>query len=256
MVHLSKDRALEYLQDILGQIPQLKRYDRKSSKYEQWKIYSKRRIRRIFDSEYEKMFSDSLIIYRNDSQSNALDRSATLIEAMIEEVKDEWSDSEQSEALPNRDDNDFLPSNKVFVIHGHDEAVRETVVRFLEKLQLESVILHEQTNEGRTIIEKFEDHADVGFAVVLLTPDDTGGSKRTPDESRDRARQNVVLEFGYFLGKLGRNRVCALVKGNIEKPSDLDGVVYVPLDEGDGWKLLLVRELKAAGFAVDANQAL
>lgn len=256
MARLFKDKALEYLRDILDKIPRLKGYNRKSSEYQQWKISSMQRIERIFDSEYKKRFDDSLIIYLNESESTALDRCASLIQSMIEEVEDEWSDSEQSEALPNRGDSAFLPSNKVFIIHGHDRAAQEMTARFLEKLKIEPVILHEQPNEGRTIIEKFEDYADVGFAVVLLTPDDTGASKRKLVETKDRARQNVVFEFGYFVGKLERNRVCALVKGDIEKPSDLDGVVYIPLDERDGWKLQLVRELNAAGFAVDANLAL
>ena len=147
-------------------------------------------------------------------------------------------------------------TNKVFVIHGHDESARETVARFLEKLELKPIILHEQPNKGRTIIEKFEDYADVGFAVVLLTPDDVGAVKDRKSDLRPRARQNVVFEFGYFIGKLGREKVCALVKCDIERPSDLDGILYVPLDDNDGWKMRLLQELKAAGFVVDANLAL
>ena len=104
-------------------------------------------------------------------------------------------------------------TNQVFVIHGHDESARESVARFLEKLELEPIILHEQPNKGRTIIEKFEDYADVRFAVVLLTPDDVGAVKDRADDLRPRARQNVVFEFGFFIGKLGRERVCALGEG-------------------------------------------
>ena len=145
--------------------------------------------------------------------------------------------------------------NKIFIVHGRDESARETVARFLERLELEPVVLHEQPNEGRTIIEKFEDYAGVGFAVVLLTPDDLGALKDEKDNLKPRARQNVVFELGYFIGKLGRKNVCALLKGDVEKPSDYDGVLYPRLDDEGGWKMALIQELKAAGFDVDANRA-
>ena len=142
------------------------------------------------------------------------------------------------------------------MVHGHDEGARETVARFLEKLQLECVILHEQPNKGRTIIEKFEDYADVAFAVVLLTPDDRGGISTGPFESqRSRARQNVLLELGFFLGALGRSHVCALYVKDVEIPSDYSGVLFLPLDEGGAWRMALLRELIAAGLEVDANSA-
>lgn len=141
-------------------------------------------------------------------------------------------------------------SRKIFVVHGHDEGAREGVARFIEKLGFEPIILHEQANQGRTIIEKVEAHGDVRFAVVILTPDDEGN--KTGGTPQPRARQNVVLELGYFIGRLGRNRVCALKKGDIEIPSDFAGVVYESL-EGNGWKQALGRELDAAGFDIDWN---
>ena len=146
--------------------------------------------------------------------------------------------------------------NRVFLVHGHDEAARETVARFLEKIGLKPVILHEQASAGKTIIEKLECHSDVDFAVVLLTPDDLGAAVATRETLNPRARQNVVLELGYFVGKLGRNRVCALHREPLELPSDVLGVVYVPLDEGGGWRLLVARELRQAGIDVDMNAAL
>ena len=106
--------------------------------------------------------------------------------------------------------------SKVFVIHGHDESALQTVARFLERLEIETVILHEKPNKGRTIIEKIESYADVKFAVVLLTPDDAGALEKRKDDLGFRARQNVVFEFGYFMGKLGQKSVCALVKGDME----------------------------------------
>ncbi len=149
-----------------------------------------------------------------------------------------------------------IHTRRVFLVHGHDERVRETVARFLEKLDLECVILHEQPNKGRTIIEKFEDYADVAFAVVLLTPDDRGGLADGPFESqKTRARQNVLLELGFFLGALGRSCVCALYVEGVEIPSDYSGVLFLPLDDGGAWRMALLRELIAAGLQVDANRA-
>ena len=146
-------------------------------------------------------------------------------------------------------------SDKVFVVHGHDEGVREMVARFLERLGLVAIILHEQASRGRTVIEKVEEHGDVAFAVVLLTPDDEGRS-RGIGELIPRARQNVVLELGYFLARLGRDRVCALKRGDVEIPSDFAGVVWTDMDPGGAWRLTLARELKVAGFDVDLNKAM
>ncbi|HEX5461449.1 MAG TPA: nucleotide-binding protein [Steroidobacteraceae bacterium] len=140
-------------------------------------------------------------------------------------------------------------SRKVFIVHGHEDGPREMVARFLERIGFEPVILHEQANQGRTIIEKVELHGDVPFAIVILTPDDEGSKRGDP--ARPRARQNVVLELGYFIGRLGRDKVCALKQGDLELPSDYAGVVYHPL-EGE-WRQALARELKAAGFQIDWN---
>lgn len=140
-------------------------------------------------------------------------------------------------------------SKRIFIVHGHDEGPREAVARYLERLGLEPVILHEQANKGRTVIEKVEANSDVSFAVVLLTPDDEGCAKG--GNSEPRARQNVLLELGYFIGKLGRDRVCALKRGHVEIPSDFAGVVWETFDDGNGWRLALARELEAAGHSVD-----
>ena len=145
-------------------------------------------------------------------------------------------------------------SRKVFIVHGHDDGARETVARFLERIGLEAIILHEQANQGRTIIEKVVAHSDVGFAVVLLTPDDEGCVKGGTPEPR--ARQNVLLELGYFIGRLGREKVCALKRGALEIPSDFAGVVWETMDSGGGWKQALARELEAAGHNIDWNKVM
>lgn len=146
--------------------------------------------------------------------------------------------------------------NRVFLVHGHDEAALQSCARFIEQLGLSVIILREQPNQGRTIIEKFVDHAEVGFAVVLLTPDDRGGAVSRPcEEQSRRARQNVILELGFFIGRLGRERVCALYSEGVEIPSDYQGVAFVPLDPKMAWRLELARELKAAGLPIDMNKA-
>jgi predicted nucleotide-binding protein len=141
----------------------------------------------------------------------------------------------------------------LFVVHGHEGEPRESVARFLGQLEFTPIILHEQANQGRTVIEKFEAHADVGFAVVLLTPDDLGGS--CDGTQQPRARQNVILEWGYFVGYLGRSHVCALKKGDLELPSDILGIVWEPFDEHGAWKRKLAKELEDAGFRIDWQKA-
>jgi predicted nucleotide-binding protein len=147
-------------------------------------------------------------------------------------------------------------SNKVFVVHGHDNTAKLEVARLLEQLKLQAIILHEQPNRGRTLIEKFENNVgDVAFAVILLTPDDVGAAEAEQSSSglKPRARQNVVFEMGFFYAKLGRENVCSLLKGGTEQPSDVSGVVYETMDSGGSWKTALAKEMKAAGLPVDLN---
>jgi predicted nucleotide-binding protein len=148
-------------------------------------------------------------------------------------------------------------SNRVFIVHGHDHFVKTELENFLTGIGLEPVVLHRQPDQGRTLIEKFEQHSDVGFAFIILTPDDVAYSaeqESQADSTRKkefRARPNVIFEFGYFVGKLGRHRVCCLIKGDLSRPSDIDGLVYKPLDgslERIGYAL--IKELKAAGYTM------
>ena len=145
--------------------------------------------------------------------------------------------------------------NMVFVVHGHDEGAKQTVARFLEQCGFVAVILHEQADGGRTIIEKIEQYADVVFAIVLYTPCDIGREKNEK-RGTPRARQNVVFEHGYLIAKLGRERVCALVKQGVQTPGDIAGVVYKPMDSAGAWKTEILREMKSAGVVVDASKLL
>ena len=148
-----------------------------------------------------------------------------------------------------------IDRSKVFIVHGHDDGAKNEVARFVEKLGLEAVILHEQVDSGATIIEKLGKHTDVGFAVVLYTECDIGGViKSKPEELKPRARQNVIFEHGLLIGKIGRANVVALVKGNVEKPNDISGVVYKPMDTGGAWKYSIAREMIASGYNVDMSK--
>lgn len=140
---------------------------------------------------------------------------------------------------------------KVFIVHGHDETAKLDTARFVEKLGFESIIIHEQVNSGKTIIEKIEEYSNVDFGIVLYTPCDVGS--KNGEELQARARQNVIFEHGYLIARLGRRNVCALVKGKIEIPNDISGVVYVPMDDHKAWKIAVAKELRNSGYVVDMN---
>lgn len=150
-----------------------------------------------------------------------------------------------------------LATGKVFVVHGHDNALKTELEVFLKGVGLDPVVLHRQPDEGATLLEKFEKHADVGYAFVLLTPDDIAYPRDEmdkPESARsveERVRQNVIFEFGFFVGRLGRSRVCCLFKEGVTLPSDLNGLVYKKVDGGiEEIGFALLKELKAAGYAV------
>lgn len=186
------------------------------------------------------------------SLARSKERSIALLTQAIKTLEERLADCPIPGTSPSepRDRESF--QRKVFIVHGRDDGPREAVARFLERLGFEPVILHERANRGRTIIEKVEGHSDVGFAVILLTPDDEGNL--VGEVPQKRARQNVLLELGYFIGKLSRQRVCTFKVGDLEIPSDWHGVVDEPFDTGGGWKLTLARELRAAGYEIDWNE--
>ena len=182
-------------------------------------------------------------------------RSIVLLRQAISTVEDQIADQEpEDRAAPATVIPSLAHNRKVFVVHGREEGPREAVPRFLERLGFEPIILHEQANQGRTVIEKVEDHSDVGFAVIILTPDDMGNLKG--EEPQPRARQNLLLELGYFIGKLTRKRVCTLKVGELEIPSDWRGVVDKPYVAGGGWRQTLARELEAAEYEIDWNKVM
>lgn len=273
----SKTKAIERLQKVLEAIPELKLLQHGSPDFKKW--YRKAQVaitntfgeesRHIADFNHISFYSRVVIVGVSEEQRNSeeqrdyvqgLEVATPILESMIEEIEEYWEEEAQTPTLSSGRERERIATKtdmkEVFIIHGKDNAAKVAVARFLKSLKLKPVILHEEANEGRTIIEKFEEHAQVAFAVVLLTPDDAGALENEKDKLKPRARQNVIFEFGYFIGRLGRKRVCALTKGDLEMPSDYDGVLYVPLDDAGSWKLPLVKELRAAGLNVDANLAL
>lgn len=160
-----------------------------------------------------------------------------------------------SEAEPvNQIDEVEFDKSQVFIVHGHDDLAKVETARFIELLGFKPIILHEQASSGLTIIEKIENYSNVGFGVVLYTPCDIGAMKGNETELKYRARQNVVFEHGYLIGKIGRKNVAALVKGNVETPNDISGVVYISMD--NDWKLDLAKELRNSGYPVDMNKVI
>lgn len=149
-----------------------------------------------------------------------------------------------------------IDNNKVFIVHGHDEKLKNELELFLKKINLEPIILHKQTNEGKTIIEKFEKYGgEVGYAFILLTPDDIAysveDSKKDEIPTNHRARQNVIFEFGYFVGKLGRTKVCCIYKSDLELPTDISGMIYNKLNNNiEEMGIKIIEELRAAGYQI------
>jgi predicted nucleotide-binding protein len=161
-------------------------------------------------------------------------------------TQDSEGHSESSRTVGARESSNRSP-NRVFVVHGQNHSARSAIVSFLSSVGLDGIVLHDQPNMGRHLLTKFIEEAElVTFAIVLMTDDDVGALKGA--ELAPRARQNVILELGYFLSHLGQQRVCALITPGLETPSDFDGIVYIRMDKGGQWKAELKRELRAAGM--------
>lgn len=177
----------------------------------------------------------------------------TVAISLLERYKqDEADDTEEHE---QKAESGGVPNNKIFIVHGRNNDIKAQVATFLSKLKIDPIILHEQPNKGQTIIEKFEENSNVQAAIVLFTRDDEGKLKGD-SEFEDRARQNVVFEAGFFMGKLGRERTIALLEGGLKKPSDLDGLVYIDIDSNGGWQIKVAGELKNLNFDIDMNSIL
>lgn len=164
-------------------------------------------------------------------------------------AKDAGASAPPARSPANTGDSDGRSANRVFVVHGRNEVARIAVVSFQESVGLEGIVLHDQPNMGRHLLTKFIDEAElVTFAVVLMTDDDVGSARG--GSLAPRARQNVILELGYFIAHLGQPKVCALISPGLETPSDFDGIVYIRMGADERWKKELLRELVAAKMPV------
>lgn len=193
-----------------------------------------------YTEHFHKAWEDGKLIWTN------------IIDIMIEEIQSFPSIKKEalSKAAPKTDSNQ---NRKIFIVHGHDDEMVQASARLVTKLGFDPIILREQPNQGRTIIEKFEDYSDVPFAIVLFSPDDEGKSLKETHLHK-RPRQNVIFELGFFLGKLGRQNVVVLHKEveDFEILSDFQGILFEPYH--NGWELKIAKEIKAAGFEVDLNK--
>lgn len=273
MAALNKENAIKKLEDLIGKIEGMRQKDSDSPEFKKWQRNTRVALSNIFGRESEQIEEFNEINFYvlsismmeetpsweiNEAFNRGLEEAKAILESMIQDIREYWEEEPSTSIVSSKSPESLAigSSNRVFIVHGHDTGLKEEVARFLTSIGLSPVILHEQPNKGRTIIEKFEEYADVPYAVVLLTPDDVGAPAEEKNNLRERARQNVLFEFGFFIGKLGRERVSGLVKGDIELPSDYSGVLYIPVDEGGAWKFAAIKELKTAGFDIDANRAL
>ena len=178
-----------------------------------------------------------------------------IVAEIISEVSDRKFNYKLNESLEMQENNatESTGKRRIFIVHGHNDGLLQTVARVIEHQDIKPIILKEQPSKGLTIIEKFEANSNSDFAIVLLTADDLGNVK-TKDTMNARARQNVIFEMGYFFALLGRANVICLQEEGIEVPSDLGGRMYVKLDSENLWKYSLIKELKAAGFSVSADK--
>jgi predicted nucleotide-binding protein len=263
--HLNKRIKIgeEFLTRTIQTYEQL---EKAQTEYYTWSDYNSELLKQSFNNEnseyresYDRANNFAFVIGGNRDElkefKEDVEGKINNLRKLITKIELLKTDIEERQIKTEINSGNGVNSQDVFVVHGHNNEIKIDVARTLEKLGLNPIILHEQPNNGKTIIEKFETYSNVGFAIVLLTDDDEGKGKKEAD-FKPRSRQNVVLELGYFIGKLGRSKVCPLYARGVELPTDISGVLYIEIDSGDTWKIRMVKELKAAGYDVDANKIL
>lgn len=209
-------------------------------------LYSLEHICNWYKENISRIMSNEWVFNKDEHK-----KAKNLLEVLNEQLKNyNFSDLSTTKNKTKK------MGNKIFIVHGHDEEAKITIARMIEQLGFESIILHEQADDGNTIIEKLESYiSQASYAIVLYTECDIARTKgKSEEENKFRVRQNVVFEHGLFIGNLGRKNVCALVKGNVEIPSDINGIVYISMDSAGAWKLQLCKNMKSAGIDVDLNK--
>jgi predicted nucleotide-binding protein len=276
---ISREDAKTKLEDRIRKGRELKQvqitsdsaFESAKNEYNKWNSFNVELLNRIFSSdkfakEYSRWGGAVSISYTESSLGEEitdlykdidekLHRLDSIIERLelipVSAVAAPAQISEKTDAASQR------RSKKVFVVHGHDEVAKTNLEVFLNEIGLQPIVLHRQADEGLTVIEKFEKHSDVGYAFILLTPDDVAylkadEAKNDKDRKKElRARPNVIFEFGYFVGKLGRSRVCCLYTGNVTLPSDVSGMIYKKFNASiDEVAYSIIKDLKASGYSV------
>lgn len=253
----------EKLKKIIDKTDELIKKDISTSdpEFNAWELKVKRFISKKFGTnslEMEKFNDTSFFLeiwspdtpeeefYQNlyDACRDGLKTTKVILESYLEELSDE------AEPVAPLQSNLSKDTSKVFIVHGHDGELIQSVARIIEKQSIKAIILSEQVNNGKTIIEKFEENSNVGCAICLFTADDIGKAKDVK-KGQPRARQNVVFETGYFMGKLDRDHIIILSDSGIEIPSDLAGVVYTNTQD---WQFSLLKELRSMGYNIDLNK--
>ena len=249
----------------------IERIDKKQEAFEvlnkkmnTWDDYNKEFLKQAFDdpnNEYWESYINAGYTHFGDIKSEVKGDFYLTLRGLIQDKLDDLNNlNNKAELIKSIDKTESktksqeLSKEEVFIVHGHDEEAKAKTARFIQKLGFKPIILHEQASSGKTIIEKIESYSNVGFGIVLYTPCDVGSVKRASLELKKRARQNVVFEHGFLIGKIGRKNVCALVKGDIETPNDISGVVYITMDNGEGWEFQIAKEMKKSGYTVDMNK--
>ena len=264
MQRQSKSKTKANLQSMLDELQDLSGVRYHSRQVSDWLSNTKKAIQYAFDDKSKvSQFLKETIRMRSFTGTEverqieymvALNGAKKFLQSLLDEVDRFWEDDMPAQ-VPMTAKASIEPNDKdVFVVHGRNQEVLKSVMVFLKNLGLNPIILSEQPGKGRSIIKKFEDHAQVKYAIALLTPDDKAVLNKSTGKKKLRARQNVIFEMGFFVGSLGRERLAALRLGEVEIPSDYVGVEYIKLDERT-WKRKLYKELREAGFSIDVEES-
>ena len=274
---VSRDNAKQRLQDRINQGMELKQrqvgtreaLDEFSNSYDKWNRFNSELLRRIFTTDEAAKEYDywgvGIISLREPALGERIadvykdiDKKTHRLDSIVERLELIPLSSQLAPTEPVRLSSILPKTKKVFVVHGHDEIAKTGLEVFLHEIGLEPIVLHRQADVGLTVIEKFEKHSDVGYAFILLTPDEVAylasdETKADAERKKElRARPNVIFEFGYFIGKLGRSKVCCLYTGAVSLPSDVNGMIYKRYDKSiEEVAYSVIKDLKASGYEVD-----
>lgn len=274
---VSRDDAKARLQERIEKGVELKKcrietretLDILSNAYSKWNSFNSELLKRLFTTnEMAEEYDQWGIVVRSRQEPSLgemitgiyknIDKKMHRLDSIVERLElIPISEADKAELPTQQVTSAQSRTKKVFVVHGRDESAKTNLEIFLHEVGLEPVVLHRQADEGLTIIEKFEKHSDVGYAFILLTPDEIAylaveDSKLENERNKEfRARPNVIFEFGYFVGKLGRSRVCCLYTGNVTLPSDVSGMIYKRYENSiEEVAYSITKDLKASGYSI------